>query len=327
MKPFKFKAMIGKRPLLFLLAAGLLPSALQSQNQDKIEIGGELQINSLYQIVANQQDPEIVHRYHVLDQTANFPENYLKGDFYIGNFTNDTLRLAPQGKPLLSYLQLRYKYRGDTSSATSSIEFNYVEVKTNIANIGEPSTFLPIWGQSSFLPPQANAELDVSVGWSELSKLTPGILDFQWVYDNTSDAAQDSTITPVQYKGRLKWFDVGATPQDRLDSLYYFDFLARHRVYSADSVARGLEICLQMLQMDSSYYWACLLATDALWRMGRFNEALAYAARGIKIIDDALQANPKIDYDHGRYYADILNDRIALIQNHESFRSIKRLHE
>ena len=327
MSPFSFKCMSGKRPLLFLFVMALLPGALQSYDRNKLEIGGQLQINSLYQIVANQQNPEIMHRFHVLDQTALFPENYLIGDFYIGNFTDDTLKLAPQSEPLLQYLQLRYRYRNDTSSTIKSIAINSVEVKTNVANVGESSTFLPAWGQSSFLPPNTNAEISASVGWAELSKLTPGIVDFQWVYDNTEDADQDSTITPVQYKSRIKWFDVGVTPKDKIDSLYYLDFLARHRVYSADSVARGLEICQQILQLDSSYYWACLLATDALWKLGRFNEATTYALRGINLIDDALLANPKIDYDHGRYYIDILNDRIEFIQNHEPYRRIKRLHE
>lgn len=308
-------------PLVMIAVS--LPLFLKAQDTNKFEFYSALQINSMFKITANQQNAELMHRYYVLDQTAVFPENYLNGEFQIYNRTTDTLKLAPASQPLVQYLKLKYTYRGDSLSLANYISFNQKEVITWRKGIGD----MPTWGQGNFLPPHEHVELSTAVGWTELSKLRPGVVDFQWIYDNSAEALRDSTLTPVNIQGKIRGFNVGAMPRDKLDSLYYLDFLAEYRVYSADSVQRGLEICMQLLKLDSSYYRACLMATDALWKLEGFNEAISYAQRGKRIIEAALQEKPKTDYDHGRYYIDILNDRLELMQRHEKFRMIKKLRE
>jgi hypothetical protein len=210
-----------------------------------------------------------------------YQDSYMKNDFYMANKTDDTLKIAATSQNILKFIKFKCSYRGDSSRNQIDIPFKYVEVISWGAN-GE----IPSWGKKAILPPNANVEIDAAVGWDELSKLGPGIIDFMWVYDNSEAVALDSTVTLAQYKSRVKPFRIIKTLETRYDSVYSFSLQSK-RMNAARHFDESLNYSRMILQIDSTNYTAMETMTDVLWKQGHFEEALGWALKAKAILVEA----------------------------------------
>ncbi|MCX6640469.1 MAG: hypothetical protein NTW14_08325 [bacterium] len=250
-----------------------------------------------------------------------YPGSYMKNEFMIANKTDDTLRIATTGQTILQLIKFKYTYRGDSLSQPADIPFKYVEI---IKCAGDVE--LPTWGKGNFLPPHAEVQIDAAVGWDELVKLGPGIVDFRWVFDNSSEAAKDSTITLAQYSSKVKPFRIIKTLETRYDSVYSFSLQAK-RLNGAQRFDEALEYCDKILQMDSSNYTAIECKTDVLWKQSRFDEALVYAFKGKALLEkaaDSLRANNMIvTCDDEGTFVNRMNFFITKCRNREKWKWAK----
>ncbi|MCX6640575.1 MAG: hypothetical protein NTW14_08860 [bacterium] len=264
-----------------------------------------------------------------LDQTAVFSGTNLTGRFTMRNRTADTLKLSPRGIPLVQYLKLFYTSHLDSSIALQEFQ---MQIKETVTTRGDYTQ--PIMSGGSVLLPHATIELDVTCLWEDLLKIAPTqqIIDFQFIWDNTAAAAQDSSIYGIRFAGRSRGFNINKIPATRADTLYSLYLQAFRQTYgglenmpfSGGDLQAGFSLCQQMMQIDSLNFWACRTATDALWKLERFDEAAIYANKGVNILEEQLPSliNPKVKSDT-QFYIKSMQDRFDLIEKHEPFRIMR----
>ncbi|MCX6640468.1 MAG: hypothetical protein NTW14_08320 [bacterium] len=288
----------------------------------KIEIDYNLEPNALTGIIQSLTSMEDTRRILWLDQTAVFSGTDLIGHFSMRNRTADTLKLSPQGIPLVQYLKLIYAFHLDSSITPQEFPMQIKETVTVRGDYTEP-----LMSGGSVLLPHATMELDVTCLWDDLLKIAPTqqIIDFLFIWDNTAAVEQDSGIYGNRFAGRSQGFNINKIPATRIDTLYVLH-LQSDRLNRSNGQLEALAICNQMLQIDSLNFWACRTATDALWKLERFDEAAIYANRGLKILQDHLPwiRNPAIQ-DEAKFHVKYMQERLALIEKHESFRAYRSM--
>jgi len=254
--------------------------------------------------------------YGWLNLSTIFPQMELVGTFTIRNRSDDTLRLAPQNQSYLQYLKLQYAYRGE-----NGIKMAFpVQLKEVGVSVYDSTT--PSYGQGNSLPPHWFTDVNASCLWNDLGTLEPRVIEFQWVFDNSVAASQDSTITQAYYEGRIDTFKILLNPQNRLDSIYYFNMLAK-KEFAAENMQATLSLCQQALRLDSLNFNALERITDTLWRLRRFNEAETYAHRDISILQNYLSSIVNhLGKSEVSYYLSNMQQRLHKIQQHEDWQAI-----
>jgi tetratricopeptide (TPR) repeat protein len=296
-------------------------TAVIAQPSQGLHFSSSLQINQdpgMVRVLVS--DEEMIYLLH-LSAFKVFPGSFLRGIFRIENRTDDTLKISPQGQALLQYLSLEYTSQGDTLQSTLKVPYRYVE---NIYSY--PDTTLPTWAQASSLPPHAFSQLDAICSWDQLSKLPPGLAEFQWSYDNSIAILQDSTLTMASYRGRLIPFNLTLQPENRADSIYYLNRLAKVANSKGD-FARSLDLCQQILALDSNNFRALETSADVLWKMARFSKAISFAMRGKKLVEnaaDSLRARGiLVTYDDAGHWIDRMQFLIDKCQKREKWKGVK----
>ncbi|MCX6639133.1 MAG: tetratricopeptide repeat protein [bacterium] len=222
-----------------------------------------------------------IRQYLYLDQTTIFPGAELIGTFMMLNRSTNIIKLAPEGQFISQYIQLIYSYEDSTSIEKSLPVDNHDAVNVYSDSVGV------IWGKKTFLPPKASVKVDGYCHWEALSELHYGFLKINWVFDNRIAAKTDSTITRVYWQSEDYLFKY-TWPETRMDSIYYFDQRGFY-LNSKEKFEEALEFSQKVLRLDSLDYDALQIAADVLWKMNRFDEALIYAERGKKMLEDAAQ--------------------------------------
>jgi tetratricopeptide (TPR) repeat protein len=99
------------------------------------------------------------------------------------------------------------------------------------------------------------------------------------------------------------------------------------RCNESEEFERALDICKQLLQMDSTNYNAMRTAADVLWKMNRFDEAMPYAQRGIELLQAAIEEREAKGgvawYHDGQEYIDKLQFFIDKCQRREKWKWAK----
>jgi hypothetical protein len=284
----------------------------------KFFFGSGLQVNYSAHYLPTLYSQAKVDRYLFLDQTAIFPGVELIGTFMIINQSSYTVKLATAGQPILQFIKLVYSY--EDSIHQDSLDVDLHEL---VYIYGDSTGHL--WGKSNILPSQAFIKTDGYCYSETLSVLHYGFLKFNWVFDNTEAAKWDTTITPVRWVSEDYLFKY-TLPETRMDSIYFFDQRGFY-LNSKREFQDALEFSLKTLRLDSLDYDALEIASDVLWKMNRFNEALVYAQRGKQVIQNAAQTiagrGGEVDYDNTQRFIDRMNFFIDKCQKREPWQGEK----
>jgi hypothetical protein len=289
-----------------IIAGTCLIMGLNSVSADNnLSLKGYLQVNYQTNFPEILTGPEEAQRYCYLDRTTIFPGTGLVGDFYLFNHSDDTLKLAAKGQPILQFLSLKYNVKGDTIHAPGIIDVSLIEV----VDYTVPEALRHL-ADGNVLPPHAKIEIDAFPTWQMLSSIKSGIIDFYWLYDNSSVTWQDTSVLPIIFVSSPLTVNFNLPPADKIDSIYYLNQKAFYQ-NETQQFQQSYATCLQILQLASNDFNALRTAADVLWKMNRFDEALPYAQQGIALIQSKLQEL----HAKGAYAADDeSNEAIARLQ-------------
>lgn len=211
----------------------------------------------------------------------------LAGYIYLTNNGKDTIKLAEPNLSIVRYLNLKYARYGDSIANAKIFNTHLFPVTNKLAPKSQ-------WNLANgdILPPKAQTEIDVMPSWEEISALQLENVDFFWVFDNSEAAKSDSSVTVVQYTGPALSVRIVAAPENNADSIYYLN----EKAMGFDREQKYLEVyntSVQVLSLDSLNITALINASEALWKLNRFDDALSYAnkrLRLLKAIADDYQA-------------------------------------
>jgi hypothetical protein len=282
-----------------------------------------------------------------LRERAVFPGHDLIGRFQMSNETGDTLFFSETGAPLAKYITLEYYYPDETGKGVEvesgrqnqsgsplyeiekrskypwpenarpvgSIQIRYVENDGETLPVGAYSSA----GKLNMLPPGGDILISSVCPSNELVRLKSGNVRFRWVFNNLDALKRDSIVTAMRYEGRVFSRIIKGKMENRLDSLYYWNFEAQ-RFNAMEKFAQSVEVCQRILELDSTSLDALEALSDVLWKMNRFEEAIPYAQRGAQIIGAFIaKAGAVADAMEAGYYLNIFESRIDKCQRREKW--------
>jgi hypothetical protein len=313
--------LVMKLPVVILF--GLVITGLQKTATageiSKLDIRSDLQVfyssDALQGLVSDEQMNYFMH----LDLTSVFPGTPLKGGLTLRNRTADTLWLAPPGKSIIDYAQLRFRASRDTLSAPHEIRISRVEsveVRHGVIRQG--------FSHGTFLPPHVSIEISITCAWEDLERLKPGIYDFAIFWSNMADSTFEERLYPIHYEARAIPFWIDKRPDTRLDTIYVLQMQSR-RLFNQGLPDSALSLCNELLQTDSTDIWALKIATDAAWKLNRFERAAAYAGQAVSVLSNRLTVVDNTPFaDEVRSFLQIMQERLNLIRRGETYRIIKK---
>jgi hypothetical protein len=313
------KSLNNKMVCLSILISFLSWENSAADEPSKFYFESGLQVNYSSHYLPTLYSQAKVDRYLFLDQTMIFPGAELIGEFLIRNNSDISLKLGSNGQPLKQFIGIQFTYE-DSLGTSHPLEASIREVVYVYTDSVETS-----WGEKNFLPSKGKVQVNGNCYWSALAQLHYGFLKLNWVFDNTQVAQTDSSITPVRWVSEDYLFKY-SLPETRVDSIYYFNQRGFY-LNSKREFQEALEFSLKTLRLDSLDYDALEIASDVLWKMNRFNEALVYAQRGKQVIQNAAQTiagrGGEVDYDNTQRFIDRMNFFIDKCQKREPWQGGK----
>jgi tetratricopeptide (TPR) repeat protein len=242
-----------------------------------------------------------------------YPEIDLVAVFRMGNTSSDTVKLAEDGVSLLKYLRMEY-LPPDTSRGYQPIAHHYRERFSAPQDTGE----VPFWLHSNVIAPRAAMEVDALVLWRDLAEIPAGRIYFRWVFNNSAAAARDSAVTPAYWEMPAHPLGLKKQAENRLDSLYFMNMQAQ--VLNAQGkLDSSISLCRQILELDNSDLLALRTLSEMLWKLEKFDEAIAYVRRALDLIH--LRGDVNLEY-----YVWVMQDRLYRLERREKWPPPKRVY-
>jgi hypothetical protein len=251
--------------------------------------------------------------YRNISNSVIFPGLGLIGSFTMINLTEDTIKIAPANEGMPQYLKLEIRNAQDDASV-----FQNISIKTAELAKARGDSILPSWGHGNIIPPKSNIQVDASCAWEDIVQTGLIEIECRWLFDNNPAILKDTSIKAVRYEGDSKIFRILLSPETSVDSIYTLYIQARIKNIER-KYQNVVSLCSQILEIDSTFYDAVLLITEALWRLGQYEEGLIHARKGVEVLQEFIDRMGGDFHGDGQYEIDKMQERISKMERKEAW--------
>ncbi|MCX6640470.1 MAG: hypothetical protein NTW14_08330 [bacterium] len=243
------------------------------------------------------------------------PGTDIIGEITLVNNTLDTLKLTNGGANLVQYLALQCD---QDSLITLDNSLRYWDDDT-LLDYGLP----PASTGSGILSPGEKLNIRCVYPWSEIAKRDDRLFHLKWKFNNLLEKEKNSEVIGVVYESKPYNFE-NLPIVSKSDSIFLLDVQSQNKNINEDFLG-ALELCNQMIQLDSMNLSAYRTAADVLWKTNRFDEAIEFAQRGIIMLQRWSSKKDCKDYVvwGDDFYIGVMTDFITKCQKREKWKWAK----